>query len=197
MGIFSHAFGRRESPRKEWLAISSLIAENLEYSRNKWLDLYVRTLSEARLLPETHSTAAQVVGPLLAYQLMAVSSFIAAKQYINPKNGNRFADVLYAAACGPRLHETLAWLDKYMQTKDLIAAGFVAAQDIAQALTGSDANLPAVYFAVQFLPLLIILADVAVAEAFGDSETATLLSRKAAEIPDQIRQAIIDNIEHQ
>jgi tetratricopeptide (TPR) repeat protein len=186
MGIFKRIFGvggRDDSPRREnWYAIAQDIAIRMEGVREDWFAACVKSLQDRLREEDVDSYEIEVKNVHIggeaelaakAYQLCLASDYLAMHEYIPPRDGADFADILGSMVCGAQLEKCLPYISRYNEVwndgtgKQIFRFNI----DVASYITDHENPLYEVMCIGPIHPAFALANHAVVATAFGDVKT--------------------------
>ena len=193
MGIFKRIFGvgeRDDSPRREnWYAIALDIAIGMEEVRDYWFAACVKSLQDMPRGEDVDSCEIKVKNVHLggeaelaakAYQLRLASDCLAIHEYIPPRDGSDFVNILYNQVCGAQLEKCLPYVSRYNEVWYDGKRIFRFNIDVASYITDHENPLAEAMYIGSILDLPFALANhEVVATAFGDVKTVKELRGKS------------------
>ena len=194
MGIFKRIFGvggRDDSPRREnWYAIAQDIAIRMEGVREDWFAACVKNLQDMSHGEDVDSYEIEVKNVHIggeaelaakAYQLLLASDCLALHEYIPPREGPDFANILWSLVCGVQLEKCLPYISRYNEVWNDGTGKQISRFNIDVASYITDHENP-LYEAMCIGPihLAFYLANhEVVATAFGDVKTVKELRERS------------------
>jgi len=178
MGLFSNLF-KSEPSRDEWITISASICEGLEGYIDIWYAICVKALQDRgdeEIVNAEVTDGADMA--IRAYQLMMAMTYIGKNQYISPKNGADFADILYANYCGTRLNQITDFGRRYMESSEYQIQRFCG--DVSTAILGRESAIGMIALTPHILTLGLG-GNVLISAAFGDNAKAQEMSDNLTE----------------
>lgn len=179
MGFLS----RRRSPaRAQWLPICSSVAKGLAEIRDRWCVMAAAAL-EADSTETSRRMSVETENALRAYQLEFCTAILARKQYVERRDGQDFADILFGCVCGAELERTMTLLRRYHDAPDNSAQMARFSRDVSRGIRGDDPPTVASLLRLQaIMPNLIFATLTTIAEVFEDKEEMRSLEEAFAKL---------------
>ena len=184
-------------PRYRWPTVSEHISGGLTEVREIIFSGAIKGIkcSEAIGLEKENSLNEHLANSgelgLKAFQLHQASWLIMDRKYIEPKDGQDFADLLWAQVGSSDSPRILKYYDRYLDAQDFPSQWARVIGDIVRYITSCEVSHPALYAWLEpLIPQLILLNHIVVARAFGDYNTAEKFERNYKEfVADKIKNA--------
>ena len=191
MGLFKRIFGvdgKDDLPSHEnWRAIAQNIATGMEEVRKDWFATCVKILQDRPPDEDAILTRSEVKNMHLggkaelaakAYQLCLASDCLALHEYVSPREGQDFADILYNQVCGKHFKKCLPYLSRYNEVWRDGKRHFRFSIDVASHITDYESPVSEARDIAKTHLTFAFANHIVVASAFGDVKTVKELQEK-------------------